>query len=141
MIVTLSIEDFKRPEFIRVERNDFHKYKSNNWLKLHGKPMRRKPFKKLRQPILIIDEAWMMFKAEQGNTSYTTLMGLGSRSRTKEFVCTECGIICYSFSELKHHIKISHDIDLVEYDSVGKEYKTFDLGEAEILEEERKVNK
>ena len=58
MIVSQSIEDFKRPEFIRAERNDFHKHKSNNWLKLHGKPIRRKPFKKLISPLLF-DEAWM----------------------------------------------------------------------------------
>ena len=58
MIVSQSIEDFKRPEFIRAERNDFHKHKSNNWLKLHGKPIRRKPFKKLITPLLF-DEAWM----------------------------------------------------------------------------------
>jgi len=57
-ILTQSLADFKRPEFIRVERNDFHKYKSNNWLKMHGKPMRRKPFKKMPRPL--IDEAWMI---------------------------------------------------------------------------------
>lgn len=125
MIVTQSIEDFKQTGNVVVNRNYDHRYMSNNWLKMHGKPMRRKPFKKMIRPLM--DEAWMMFKTEQGNTLCTTLMGLCTRSRSKEFVCTECGIICYSFSELKRHIKISHDIKLVEFDSIGKEYKTFDL--------------
>lgn len=80
-------------------------------------------------------------KSNHENSISTGLMGLGMKSRNKEFVCTECGIICYSVIEIQSHMKIFHDINLVEYDSVGKEYKTIDLGEAEILEEERKVNK
>lgn len=60
MIVTQSINDFKKPDFIVLTREYEHRFMSNNWLKMHGKPMRRKPFKKLRQPIFVMDEAWMI---------------------------------------------------------------------------------
>lgn len=36
------------------------KYKSNNWLKMHGIPMRRKPMKR-EKPIYITDEFHTMF--------------------------------------------------------------------------------
>ena len=58
MIVTQSIEDIKKPEFVVVKRTYEHRYLSNNWLKMHGKPMRRKPFNKMLRPL--IDEAWMI---------------------------------------------------------------------------------
>lgn len=37
-------------------RSKNHMYKSNNWLKLHHEPMRRKPFKKEVKLRLILDE-------------------------------------------------------------------------------------
>lgn len=58
MIVTQSIEDFKKPDFVVVKRNYEHRFMSNNWLKMHGKPMRRKPFAKMLPPLF--DEAWMI---------------------------------------------------------------------------------
>lgn len=40
--------------FRPILRSDEHMYKSNNWLKQHGMPMRRKPFK--RKYFLMLDE-------------------------------------------------------------------------------------
>lgn len=51
------MEDLKRAYPVD-QRNVNHKYKTNNWLKMHKKPMRRKPFKKL---YLIMDEAYKLF--------------------------------------------------------------------------------
>lgn len=38
----IIISDIK----VKRIRNNEHMFKSNNWLKLHGKPMRRKPFER-----------------------------------------------------------------------------------------------
>jgi len=37
-------------------RSDNHRFKSNNWLKSHGQPMRRKPFKKEKFIRYMLDE-------------------------------------------------------------------------------------
>lgn len=37
-------------------RSKNHMYKSNNWLKMHGEAMRRKPFKKEVKHVLVLDE-------------------------------------------------------------------------------------
>lgn len=56
IIVHQRITDiFPHYPFNPIFRSDEHKYKSNNWLKLHGKSMRRKPFKK-EQPFILLDE-------------------------------------------------------------------------------------
>ena len=57
--VTQSLEDLKKcyPNF--PPRSSEHKFKANNWLKLHGKAMRRKPFKR-KYHIMMIDEFWML---------------------------------------------------------------------------------
>ena len=44
--VTQSIENLPHYPFKPISRSDDHRYKSNNWLKQHGKAMRRKPFKR-----------------------------------------------------------------------------------------------
>lgn len=41
------------------KRSSNHKYRSNNWLKMHGEPMRRKPFK--MELCYIIDEVHERF--------------------------------------------------------------------------------
>ena len=50
----------RKPHF----RDADHKYKSNNWLRMHGKPMRRNPFK-MEQPLLV-DEFHKL--TNRGNT-------------------------------------------------------------------------
>ena len=37
-----ELQDFSN----RYKRRNEHKWRVNNWLKIHGKPMRRKPYKK-----------------------------------------------------------------------------------------------
>ncbi len=37
-----------------LKRSNEHKYRANNWLKMHRKPMRRKPYKK--ECYFVIDE-------------------------------------------------------------------------------------
>lgn len=37
-------------------RSKNHMYKSNNWLKIHGETMRRKPFTKEVKRVLVLDE-------------------------------------------------------------------------------------
>lgn len=32
-----------------IRKNNLFRYQSNNWLKMHGKVMRRKPFKRKRR--------------------------------------------------------------------------------------------
>ena len=39
--------------FCKLQERSNHKYKANNWLKIHKKPMRRKPFKR---KFVILDE-------------------------------------------------------------------------------------
>lgn len=39
----------------RLSRSYDYKSKSNNWLKFHGRIMRRKPFKR---SVMILDEFW-----------------------------------------------------------------------------------
>lgn len=59
MIITIqSLEQLKKyyPDY--SQRSYEHKTKSNNWLKLHGKTMRRKPFK--QNVIMMLDEFWMI---------------------------------------------------------------------------------
>ena len=54
MIITIqSLEQLKEHYSNYSQRSYEHKTKSNNWLKLHGKVMRRKPFK---QDVIILDE-------------------------------------------------------------------------------------
>lgn len=53
--VTQTLSDFHK-----VVRSENHKYESNNYLKLHGEPMRRKPFKREARRY-IIDEGYMFF--------------------------------------------------------------------------------
>ena len=57
--VTQSLELFDNlcPKHFRTFE---HKYKSNNWLKSHGKAMRRKPFKREFLPP-ILDEMHLAF--------------------------------------------------------------------------------
>ena len=57
--ITQSLEDLKKcyPNF--TPRSSEHKFKANNWLKLHGRTMRRKPFKR-ENNIMMIDEFWMI---------------------------------------------------------------------------------
>ena len=40
----------------RSYRSKNHRYKSNNWLKMHGETKRRKPFKKEVNHALVLDE-------------------------------------------------------------------------------------
>lgn len=54
--ITQSLEDLKKCYPNCPLRSYEHKFKPNNWLKLHGKPMRRKPFK--REAMMILDEFW-----------------------------------------------------------------------------------
>lgn len=51
MEVIQQFDLFTEPRHMRSYE---HKYKSNNWLRMHGMPMRRKPFKKEKS--LFIDE-------------------------------------------------------------------------------------
>jgi len=44
----------------------------------------------------------------------------------KEFVCHECGKICYSVVAFQYHIKTLHDVDLVSLDLEGDEYKSLE---------------
>lgn len=37
-----------------------HLYKTNNWLRMHGRPMRRKPFK--RERFRYVDELYLLLK-------------------------------------------------------------------------------
>lgn len=41
-----------------IRKNNLFKYQSNNWLKMHGKVMRRKPFKRKR---MYFDEFHQVF--------------------------------------------------------------------------------
>lgn len=52
-----SLEDINKL-YPRHCRSVEHMFKSNNWLKLHGMRMRRKPFKK---EYIVLDEFHMMF--------------------------------------------------------------------------------
>lgn len=55
-IFNQSLEQLKDMYPISYRSND-HKYKTNNWLKNHGNPTRRRPFKK---EILLLDEYSMI---------------------------------------------------------------------------------
>lgn len=55
--VTQNLEDLRKNYSNYPPRSYEHKTKSNNWLKLHGKTMRRKPFKR---EMMILDEFWMI---------------------------------------------------------------------------------
>lgn len=54
--VTQNLENLKS-NFNFPKRSYEHKYKSNNWIKMHGKAMRRKPFKKVNA-VVMMDEFW-----------------------------------------------------------------------------------
>ena len=47
-----DIELLKR--YPTVFRSNNHKFKKNNWLKIHNQPMRRKPYK--LEKMMIVDE-------------------------------------------------------------------------------------
>lgn len=55
MIIMQNIQQLKSAYVpYAFSSNDFiHDYETNNWLKLHGRPMRRKPFKR---KFAILDE-------------------------------------------------------------------------------------
>lgn len=55
--ITQSLEDLRKCYPNYPLRSYEHKFKSNNWLKLHGKIMRRKPFKR---DVMILDEFWLI---------------------------------------------------------------------------------
>ena len=63
--VTQNLENLKS-NFNFPKRSYEHKYKSNNWIKMHGKAMRRKPFKKVNA-VVMMDEA--NEKAEKAATA------------------------------------------------------------------------
>lgn len=47
-----DLEELKNAFSKHPKRSNNHKYKANNWLKMHGKPMRRKPCKMELCPII-----------------------------------------------------------------------------------------
>lgn len=55
--IVQNLEDLKKCYSNFTPRSFEHKFKANNWLKLHGKKMRRKPFKR---DYMMIDEFWKL---------------------------------------------------------------------------------
>lgn len=58
VMVTQNIEDIKKAYPVWY-RGINHKYKTNNWLKMHGEPMRRKPFER---EYMFMDETYRFFE-------------------------------------------------------------------------------
>lgn len=54
-----DLEALQNTLYKHKKRSGNHKYKENNWLKMHGEPMRRKPCKK--KLCYIIDEVHERF--------------------------------------------------------------------------------
>lgn len=54
MIIMQNIQQLKSAyePYAFSQKNFLHDYETNNWLKMHGKPMRRKPFKRTKNMIL-----------------------------------------------------------------------------------------
>ena len=56
--VTQSMDDLQKYYPNYRPRGCNHKFKSNNWLKLHGQTMRRKPFKR---ELVVLDEFYKVY--------------------------------------------------------------------------------
>lgn len=71
-----KLEEERAAGWKRIPRSAEHACKTNNWLKLHHKPMRRKPFKRIT---LFIDETAILFGADKGYSEYMTRIMMAQR--------------------------------------------------------------
>ncbi|OJV65223.1 MAG: hypothetical protein BGO41_01285 [Clostridiales bacterium 38-18] len=85
MLVTQNVVDINENEHVTLNRTYEHKYMSNNWLKTHHKPKRRKPFTAIGKNIqsLVVDEGWLSIPNAR--------VGCGMSSSSKELFIKNMG--------------------------------------------------